>query len=419
MINESILALIHTDCCNSKIRPYARELGVSVNWDPDLHLCNPLAKIFKHVIRFDVGKAYPEDGVLLTNKKIVELVKEQSPKYVIWPTMTYEILEETFSEIRELGTFVVGWFFDDETRFENFSQWWIPYLDYVLTADKMSVKLYEQLGAKAFHLLVTGEPDDFGEASTSKPYDVSFVGSRYIADREDMVKMLRDNGISITTFGKGWPNGYINHNEMINIFFNSKINLCFTKAYSGTRSQIKGKIFDITMCGGFLLCEYVEGIDDFFVIGSEIECFNNYSEAIEKIIYFLHHEEERKAIACAGQLRAKNNLAQSKLIKNIFLIIETEINRKKNQPRKREANWPKMPKDILRLHAQYHFGWAKVLKKTDFGKQFWVDEYRLACKYDRVFVYSRLCLELAIIVQIRTLYKQLKTKIRENFENYL
>lgn len=409
MINQTILYLPHTDCNHAKLKQYSKELGINVNWNPDLHLGNPLSKIFYKVIRYDVGEAYSNVGVIQTNIEIIELVKKYLPKYVIWPTMTYEILEETFQEIRKLGIYVIGWFFDDETRFDDYSRWWIPYMDYIFTADKASVLRYQQLRAKAYHLLVTCEPEDFMISKSDFNYDVSFVGSKYIADRENLVNSLINDEVSISAFGKGWPKGFVSHDEMVQIFGKSKINICFTKSYAGNRNQIKGKIFDITMCGGFLLCEYVDGIEDFFEIGKEIVCFNNYAEALEKINYFLINNEEREVIAMAGNRRATCDLTQHKLLLKVFLAVEldTEHNAERNII---PVSVLQMPKQIRMAHAQYHLQWAIVLKKVGFKKKYWQDEFNLACKYDPVF--SRMNFEYRSIIPIISLIGKIRKKVR-------
>ncbi len=377
MINQTILFLPQTDCTDAKLKPYADMLGASVFFNQDLHFGKPLLKIFDHVIRFEVGEAYAKYGAIHANKRILEVVKEQSPKYVIWPTRTYELLEETFQEIRKMGAYVIGWFFDDESRFEGYSRWWIPYMDYIFTADKASVSRYQQLGAKALHLIVTGEPEDFIPSPTDLAYNVSFVGSKFVADRANLVKHFLDDGISISTFGKGWSNGYISHDEMVQIFCNSKINICFTKSYDGDRNQLKGKIFDITMCGGFLLCEYAEGIEEFFEIGKEIVCFKNYFEALEKINYFLVNDKERKMIAQAGKIRSIRDLSQSTLLEKAFTALErdTRSNAKRLLP---PVSVLQMPRQIRMAHAQFHLQWAKVLKKERYPSNRWEEELDLA-----------------------------------------
>lgn len=412
MINRVVLYLPHTDCHNERLKPYAKELGVSVNLNPDRHIGEPLSKIFSQIIRFDVGESYADNGIVQTNRKIINLVKEHSPKYVIWPTMTYEVLEETFQEIRELGAYVVGWFFDDETRFDSYSMGWIPYMDYIFTADKFSVQRYQQLGAKAYHVLVTCEPEHFMISSTNTDYEiaVSFVGSKSVADRADWVKKLIGDGISTETFGKGWDNGFVSHDEMVKIFTTSKINICFTKAYSGTRNQLKGKIFDITTCGGFLLCEYVDGIEDIFEIGKEIVCFNNYTEAIEKINYFLIHKEEREQIAKAGKVRVTSELSQHILLEKAFTAIEIDI-ANNSERTLNSVSFPQMARPIRMAHAQYHIKWAEILKKTGFEKSFWKDELNISQKYVSYFIW--MYLRHRNFAHIIPLIRKLRRKIKD------
>ena len=253
MVNETVLYLPHTDCNHPLLKKHAKELDISVMWNPDLRLGAPLHEVFANVLRYDIGSNYANSGVLKTNTEITNLVIKNQPKYVIWPTMSYEIQESTFQVIRKSGAYVVGWFFDDEMRFENYSRWWIPCMDFILTGDQESVDKYRGLGASAFHLLVTSNPYLFRQLGIPKSYDVSFVGSAGVSDRVKTAGILRNNGINIETFGSGWQSGYVTDEEIVKIYNSSKINLCLTKAYADkARNQLKSKIFDICMSGGFL-----------------------------------------------------------------------------------------------------------------------------------------------------------------------
>lgn len=301
MINKTAMLVFQEDCRNEKLIPFATELHASIFFDQNRYFGQPLSKIFTKLIRFEIGAPYANKGVLYANRKIVELVRSENIDYVIWPTRTYEILEFTFQEIRKYGAKIIGWFFDDETRFDNYSQWWVPFMDYIFTADIGSVQRYLGMGIKAFHVPVSAEPSDFSTRLGNSFYDVSFVGSKYVADRDELVNRFIKDGTNISAFGNGWDNGFVTHEKMVEIFANSKINICFTKAALNVRKQLKGKIFDITMSGGFLLCEYVEGIENFFDLNTEIVCFKDYSDALEKIKYYLNNEVERKRIASAGQ----------------------------------------------------------------------------------------------------------------------
>ena len=366
MIDETILYLPHT---------------VGVAWDPDVRAGEPLKKIFSKVLRYDFGKSYTESGVLKTNAEIIDLVRAEHPKYVLWPSMNYEILESTFQTIRKEGAFVIGWFFDDECRFDDYSRWWISYLDYVLTNDKEAVKKYQELGATAMHFLVTSNPEVFKRLEVEKRYDVSFVGSK-IADRGSLVDQLMASDIRVQAFGRGWSTGYVSLDEMVNIYNASKINLVFTKSSGiGTRPQLKDKIFDVCMCGGFLLCEYIPGIEEFYEVDKEIVCFRDIEEATAKIRYYLDHEAERQAIAQAGWERAQRDHDQVTWLFRIFEEIEKDT---KSGNRRVIDNRGQldMPRHIRRQPSSYHLRWAKALMIEGYDQDRWQEELDLAFFYD-------------------------------------
>ena len=53
-------------------------------------------------------------------------------------------------------------------------------------------------------------------------------------------------------------------------------------------------------CGGFLLSNYQKELSDSFKEGKEMVLFYNLEDCLDKIDYYLNHEEERKKIAYAG-----------------------------------------------------------------------------------------------------------------------
>jgi hypothetical protein len=386
MIRQKLLFLRHADCRHPRLRPHAETLGMSVNWDPDLRAATPLTRVFSEVLRFDIGWAYAEQGVVAANARLVEIVRDHRPKYVLWPTMSYEIQPESFQEVRRLGAYVVGWFFDDECRFDDYSRWWIPCMDFVFTGDKRSVARYRSLGATALHLLVTADPLVFRPIPAADSYDISFVGSRSVADRDGLVERFARRGLRVSVFGKGWPSGFVSNERMISIYGNSKINLCFTKSYeAGSRHQLKNKIFDITMCGGFLLCEYAEGLEEWFVDGREIVSFRDPDEAVELAAYYLAHETDRREIACAGMRRARECHCQAALFQRAFGRLEaaTSVERRRSIS---SFDPGAMSPAARRLAAQYHGRWAEVLGREGFPEWRVRDELAAAQRYEPVAI---------------------------------
>ena len=82
--------------------------------------------------------------------------------------------------------------------------------------------------------------------------------------------------------------------------------VCGTSASTSSQpgaNQIKGRNFEIPACGGFQLSGVAEGIEEFFEVGKEIVCYRTFDELVEKITYYLSHDDERCAIAQAGYQR--------------------------------------------------------------------------------------------------------------------
>jgi len=296
------------------------------NWNFDKNIFNPLKSIFSYVLRFqDYRKRLYEIGIYELQNEIIDLVRKEKPHYILFPASSHEISKETLQVFNSEGCIIFGWFFDDIIRFNNYSKWFIPYIDYFLTSNKESVHKYAELGAKSIYVPSACNHNIYIKRDVKFSYDVSFVG-RNIANREKLINEIESNNIKIQTFGFTYE-GIISFEKMINIFSASRINLNFTGSYVNPKvKQFKARIFEITMCGGFLLSEYFNGIEKFYELDKEIVCFNSITEAVEKIKYYLSNDKERQMIADAGYKRAQKNHTWNIRLKKIFDFIEKDIN---------------------------------------------------------------------------------------------
>ena len=199
MINEKLLFLTHTDCGIPSLKKH--RLGIGPNSDLDALYIQPLKEIFLKVIIYDMWKSYAEIGVRKANEAIIDIVRQEQPRYLLWHSMMYEVLEPTFQSVRKQGTLVLGWFSDDEVRFDDYSRWWVPYLDYCLTADKETVKLYKKLGAKAFHVVMGANHKIFKKLSLPSRYNITFVGRKF-GNRGEWIEQLGKRGVNRLPFGR-------------------------------------------------------------------------------------------------------------------------------------------------------------------------------------------------------------------------
>jgi len=347
----------------------------------DIYFYEPLKKIFSKVIVYDYFKRRAEIGLKTMNKEIIALVEKEHPKYVFLTSFNDDIQQLTLDSIRRAGAVTVGWFFDDEWRFNSCSKYWAPHLDYCVTNSIAIEPKYIEMGARVVQTIPnTGIAIERDWSNTEKKYNVSFVGTMKFAGRREYVKELARNNIKIDTFGKG-GGGYISFQEMLDIFANSKINLNFSKAGSYYWVKvIKGRVFQVCMAGGFMLTEYVPGIEEYFEIGREIDCFENADEMIEKIEYYLKHDEERRAMARAGWERARHEYTSARMVEKVITEIEARL------PRDKEDEYNpiifKMPIWVRSIYSRYNLDWGRASMEDNFESGFWKDDLALSLRYN-------------------------------------
>ncbi len=86
--------------------------------------------------------------------------------------------------------------------------------------------------------------------------------------------------------------------EMPKVFRDSKINLNIS--LRSIKSGIPLRAFDIMGSGGFLLSSFQADFLDFFVPGEDFVFYESKEDLLQKIGYYLEHEEERRDIAQNG-----------------------------------------------------------------------------------------------------------------------
>ena len=326
---------------------------------------------YDSLLKMDKGRHeiiyFPFDEIMNTigreemNKKLLETVYNEKPNLSFFFLFTDEITKETIKEITDKsGSITFNWFADDHWRFDIFSKYWAPFFHWVSTTDSKAPEKYYKSGYKNI-IKTQWACNHFLYKSTNGgdfKHDVSFVGQPH-SNRKQMAAKLSKNGINVECWGKGWPNGRISQDKMVEIFSTSRINLNLPKASNylniksvgkiflsrrsngeftinnpklwkdnfkfllgNQREQIKGRNFEIPGCGGFLLTGDADNLSDYYKDGEEIVIFKNDQDMIEKIKYYLAHEDKRKKIANAGHKRTLKDHTYEERFREIFKIVK-------------------------------------------------------------------------------------------------
>ena len=380
MINKTIILLTpYKDLSKhrlSKWVPYLTSIKF-INFKDSF--LKPLKSIFSKVILYDYVYQVVQKGFKKMNKDLIELIEKEQPFYLLWIAFGeyYEIQETTFDIIRKKGSKIIGWFFDDDIRFDYYSKQWVPYLDFVITSDiNNGVEKYQKLGITSFFAVPdVWEAVERDWSKKEEKYAVSFVGTIYL-DREKYLTKLEKAGINVQIFGIGTQR-HLSFQEIKEIFWKSKINLNFSKTPDGKKLTIKGRLFNIPLSGGFLLTEYLPGLEKFFEINKEVVCFRTEEELLEKIQYYLVHDEERKRIAYAGWKRATQKYDSYHIIAEIFEQVEKISNKRFFKTKELETS-----EDIKKRIATFYFNWAKAYLFENY-RGLWKESFAFALLYNR------------------------------------
>ncbi len=313
---------------------------------------------------FFIDEKILEAGRDVMNPLLIKTVEDQKPDLLFTFLFTEEIKKETIAYItRKTNTKTFNWFADDHWRFPVYSKYWAPLFTAVSTTDSKAVEKYRRIGVKAIKTQWAANTRLYKPASLPTTHyplpTVAFVGKNY-GNRSGYLNALKSAGLPAVGYGSGWQNGRVEFEKMFEIFSHSKINLNFTESpyttfkermkflvkffvkkefgkfkpnfqspisnlqsfFGAQRRQIKGRIFEVPACGGFLLTGHADNLSDYYVDGKEIVVFKNVNELIEKTKYYLEHESEREAIAKAGYERTIREHTYEQRFREIFKALD-------------------------------------------------------------------------------------------------
>lgn len=111
--------------------------------------------------------------------------------------------------------------------------------------------------------------------------------------------------------------------EMPKVFQASRINLNITMRPIETGLSLR--VWDVLGCGGFLLTNYQAELPSYFEIGKDLDAYESQEELMEKVQYYLSHEEERVEIAIHGYEKTARLYSYENRLAEMLRILFTTI----------------------------------------------------------------------------------------------
>jgi len=299
----------------------------------------PLRDMGHDILYFDFMTLLEEHGRRAMNRRLLDVCRSEKPDVLFSCLFKDELEKETLRDISaHSDTVTVNWFADDHWRFENFSRHWAPCFNHVVTTASSALPKYAEIGYRGVIKSQWGcNHLRYRPLDVAKEYDVTFVGQLH-GDRRAVIEEIRRSGIDARAWGTGWQAGRLSQDEMVGVFSASRIVLNLSnasvlntgpfgrakvrvraslesrmgrwlnrkpdgslrKVRSSYHEQIKGRNFEVPGCGAFLLTGEADNLGDYYEEGREVVTFSDVDDMIDKIRYYLRHEEERETVAEAG-----------------------------------------------------------------------------------------------------------------------
>jgi spore maturation protein CgeB len=291
----------------------------------DTHFRSALVGMGHDVHVYDFMTRAAELGRSKMNAELLEFVLDLRPDLAMFCLFQDEIAVDTVGAMTQAGIKTFNWFCDDHWRFESFSSRYAPAFSLVTTTDREALPKYASIGYSSVLLTQWAcNQHAFAPRPAAPKYDVTLVAQRY-GDRPKAVRALRRAGIDVSCWGQGWPHGRLDHDEMVNVFSSSRINLNFSKSYRGRlwrkrplTHQLKARLFEIAGSGGFVLTERSPHLEQYFTIDEEVAVFDRVDDLVPQVEFWLKHETEREQVARAGYERVMAEHTYEKRFEQIF-----------------------------------------------------------------------------------------------------
>lgn len=262
------------------------------------------------------------------NKDFIRFCSETKPD-VVWVDKSVWIWPSTLKALRHAGIYLAH-HFTDAIYPRHFGAWWafhllrrsLPLYHINFTSNIDDVAFLRRRGDVTVELTYLACDHERFNAAPLSGADVAtwttpmiFIG-HHEPRTERYVRALLSAGIPIKVYGAGWTKHArkiaeqwpaaelglpLSDSDYVKAIKGAKIALCCVSEWN--YNQTAARSFEIPACGTFLLAMRTPQHLECYREGHEAEFFDTPEELVHKARHYLAHDDERQAIAAAGQQR--------------------------------------------------------------------------------------------------------------------
>ncbi|WP_028547603.1 CgeB family protein [Paenibacillus sp. UNC451MF] len=281
-----------------------------------------------HAVIEALKKQVRELHICSPKDDLVKLTSQLRPQLVL-VLFGMHVTTEVVNSVRSLGSTTAIWYSDDP-YYSDITRLTAIHYDYVFTNELSCIEFYQLQGCrKVYHLPLAVDLNVFRPKRVDTGYfsDVCFIGSAYwhrVGFFNRIAPYLARRNVKI--FGWWWERleqySKLSHNirnewlspEETDKYYNGAkivINLHrspYDETFNKNSTRVKAlssnpRTFEICGSGAFQLTDARQDLPNLYGPGQELATYSSAEELIEKIEYYLHHEEERNDLALKGLQR--------------------------------------------------------------------------------------------------------------------
>ncbi|MFC3748099.1 glycosyltransferase [Paenibacillus sp. GCM10012306] len=317
-----------------------------------------------HVMYVASGKGYPysplDEAIVAALQKLtsqvtvtdvrqnlVELAAANHPDLVL-VLDGMDLPLEQINQLKSSGIRTAIWLTDDP-YYTDFTLKIVLHYDYVFTLERNCIDFYKGLGCQQVHYLpFAAHREHYHPTTTRSPVqrDVSFIGSAYWNRinffREVLPELMQYNTVingiwwdrlpEAPQYGERIEIGkWMSPQETALTYSGSKIviNLHRSHIDKDVNNNSLGisavspnpRTFEIAASGTLQLCDARDDMGNFYKAGEEIETFASPKEMMDKIRFYLTHEEERREIVLRAYERTLKDHTYAIRLNQLLTII--------------------------------------------------------------------------------------------------
>lgn len=259
----------------------------------------------------------------------LEQVKKFKPDVVYVQDLSI-LNPDTLKEVKQYAKLLVGQIACPLPAKEN-----LRAFDLILTSFPHYVSLFKKMGINSEYFKIAFEPDVLKKiGKQERKYDVTFIGS-FTPSHQQGIRLLESiaQEVPLNIWGQGkqflspqsplrrcWR-GEAWGLDMYRKLAQSKIVI---NRHIGVAKQYANnmRLYESTGMGAMLITDKKKNLGDLFKVGKEVVEYTSSKDLVEKIKYYLSHEDKRIEIAQAGQKRTLKEHSYKNRMNELVKIID-------------------------------------------------------------------------------------------------